>query len=272
MSQSTFDRFFMVGKRHKTLRPPEFQHYSDDVERLKHLAASASLDGGYAIDYFFTPTTVLKEVLERYPPFIVGTQRWDNVLLAITLKSQTIHVIDCTVAPILHMVSNPIEAHGERPAAVYNEKLAKTYSFEDYYFGSIDNADYILQREQNGSFFFKRPSLETRVRTCAFRDGKLFTDQYMPSAVKIWLKYFISGGPKGVSIVAKFPQNLRNEISLEAPNAKAKVEFEVEDFLVLANHFRHFTTQPGELYVYYDAGIQMYFIIIDRHLASSCKA
>jgi len=91
----------------------------------------------------------------------------------------------------------------------------------------------------------------------------------MPSAVKIWLKEFISGGPKGVSMVAKFPQYLRIEISLEAPNAKENVEFEVEDFLVMANHFRHFTTHPGELYIYYDAGIQMYFIRIDRQLASS---
>jgi len=154
------------------IKPPEFLHYSEDVRRLKHLATSASLDGGYAIDYFFTPTAVFKEVLEKYPPFIVGTQRWDNVLLANMLKSQTINVIDCTIAPILHMVSIPIEVHGKRPTAVYNEKLAKTYSFEDYYFGSIDNADFILQRGQNGSFFFKRPSLEIRVRKCTFRDGR----------------------------------------------------------------------------------------------------
>jgi len=268
---SSFDRFFMVGKRHKTLRPPEFENYSVDIERLKRLATSAPLDGGYAIDYFFTPRAVLKEILEGYPAFIVGTQRWDNVLLANALKSQTIHVIDCTIAPILHMVSNPIENHGERPAAVYNEKLAKTFSFEDYYFGSIDNADFVLQRRQNGSFFFKRPTLENRVRSCAFRDGRLFTDQYMPSSVKVWLKEFVVGGPKGVSMVAKFPEHLRDEISLRAENAKTKVEFEVEDFLIMAHHFRRSTAHPGELYVYYDASTQMFFIKTDRQLSSSCN-
>ena len=138
-SSLLFDRFVMVGRRHNNVEPPDLHDSVVDWEELERQTELLPIDGGHALDYFVVSKSDAT-LFKNLPPFIIGTQRWDNVLLSMFYKAEQVTVVDATfAAPIQHQIQTN-SRHGERPAAEYNHNLALSFSGNDYLYGSSDNA------------------------------------------------------------------------------------------------------------------------------------
>lgn len=136
--------FLMVGRRHAGKEAVEFD---DGIDwKLTELRTERlPLEHGYAIDYFVVGKSTAREVINSFPPFIVGAWRWDNVFMSSMYKYTNATVMDATfIAPVLHQLSHVEKNHEARRGAQYNDKLAKKYCGDDYFFGTIDFADIIL--------------------------------------------------------------------------------------------------------------------------------
>ena len=88
-SSSAHKHFVMVGRR-RTIE--KLEHLPEvlriDWKSLESSALSFKLDGGYAVDYFFSRRTSVSEIMGSFPPFLIGVHRWDNVLLSSFMKSE----------------------------------------------------------------------------------------------------------------------------------------------------------------------------------------
>ncbi len=193
-----YEDFLMVGRRRLTEHIPKptaatfsWQRYEEQVKQFK-------LDGGYAVDYFMLEKRFASVIIHSFPPFIIGTQRWDNAFLASAFKVG-LTVIDATLsAPVLHQGSNPIHNHGKRPAAEYNEQVARHTTGYDYLFGTIDNAAVQAVMTHISSIAFLPCSVHQRLVRCAYMYAILSPESSLPRPVMEWLALKLKGAPKYV--------------------------------------------------------------------------
>ena len=140
----TTEHFLMVGKRHNNELAPHIDVNQIDWDSLELLTVSLPLENAYAVDYFIT-RAIDAHVMKSMPPFIIGTMRWDNVLLWKFLKHTNVTVFDATSsAPIMHQVLG--SEHAERPAATQNHMLAVNHTGEEWMYGTVDMATYQILR------------------------------------------------------------------------------------------------------------------------------
>ena len=206
------ERFLMVGRRSNIETPPLLtKHQWKALEKVYH-SRSAPLDGGYAIDYFIMTKKDFSQFQQAFPPFIIGTQRWDNALLAMAFKTSGIAVIDAThSSPVLHQGLNQIPNHGDRPAARFNEDIATHSTGYDYLYGTIDNAEVLLQSVQGElQLIPKTPKL--RLWRCAFISGTLVPEGILPQKVETWLYRTIKRAPQNVMVEVQVDDGMKQTI------------------------------------------------------------
>ena len=149
-----YENFVMVGRRH--LSPVAFSNPTTKTgwDELEALVKNLPIDGSFAIDFFVVRKTarLFNAVFKDFPPFVIGTWRWDNYLLLLFIRDEMTVIIDATyVAPIVHQVFNEVEPHESRPAAYYNNELASSKVGNSWYCGTIDNANIILLNITGGT-------------------------------------------------------------------------------------------------------------------------
>ena len=219
--QSSYERFLMVGKRHNADFAPSLPKTSHGWRALEQRAKSYPLDGGYAIDYFFLRRQDASRFMYNFPPFIIGTQRWDNTLLAMIYRDTQMVVVDASeTATALHQVQNPIKAHGERPAARVNEALASRAVGYDYLFGSIDNANAQLIWTEPFDADSTRKVVITVSRTneilrAAFVSGFLPNMADVPVCARQWLATLISRTSGDVVFEAEVASGIAKALKTE---------------------------------------------------------
>ena len=151
--------FFMTGRRHAGTAPVVL----DDAFNWRNVelhSETLPLEHGYAVDYFVCRKATAKRVVNSFQTFVVGAWRWDNVFLSAIYKYTNATVMDATFsAPVLHQLSHAKKNHASRRGAQYNDQLAKITSGKDYYFGTVDFADFIFQRgmTKDSTDFLKDP-------------------------------------------------------------------------------------------------------------------
>jgi hypothetical protein len=124
----TFNNFLMVGKRHLAVIPPDLPESDSEL----------------AIDYFVYRRNTTG-VFSALPPFLIGTFRWDNVLLQLFFKEARVVVVDASlVAIVQHQQESPggnASYHMGRPGGKYNSDLAdEIMPNSEFHLGSIDRA------------------------------------------------------------------------------------------------------------------------------------
>mmetsp|Transcript_12765 Transcript_12765/g.54028 ORF Transcript_12765/g.54028 Transcript_12765/m.54028 type:complete len:442 (+) Transcript_12765:199-1524(+) len=247
------ENFLLVGRRYTTKNVPTVSH-PNQLETLETLTETLHPDTGYAVDYFFSRTNIASKVLQDFPAFVVGTYRWDNVLLSLFYKSGGCVVIDATqAAPVLHIPSTPVKPHIARPAAVYNQAIATFCCGDDYIAGSIDYADLILQRASEQHFSLSPQTLQIQVLRCSLRYGILASHVGLPKPVQQWLKNMKSGVPRGVGAEALVIERIRN-ILLQVPR------------------FRFLLQRTEALFVYYEPTLMNFIFSLSQPAGSSCLA
>ena len=107
------------------------------------LAESAELQGelhaAWGLDYFVHKRRLWNRF--HIPPFLVGSWRWDNVMLAEAVLDTNVTVIDAT--PRVHAVhmqkvgAGTLPKHRDRKFSQYNDMLAQAYSKKQYMLGAI---------------------------------------------------------------------------------------------------------------------------------------
>ncbi len=252
-----FGRFVMVGRRHNSEEVPSLPSTREDWVALEESANTLPLDGGYAIDYFIVTQEDAHATFNAFPPFIIGTQRWDNALLASLYRRREITVVDATfAAPIIHQGSNPIRSHGQRPAAEYNEVTANHFSGYDFLFGTIDNSDaQIIYRD--GSTFITGEAFASRSRVlrCAFRQG-LFAPQILfESCLNEWFAHTVKRAPPGVLHEVMISPQIKNTLC------------KLPSFRVFGGP-KLCQATPG-MFFYFEERIKQYIFTIER-ISDSC--
>lgn len=252
VSALNIEEFFMVGRRYTSTSTPPVLVDLDDLDNLEILARSLNPDSGYAIDYFFTRKSLALRITLRFPAFVVGTFRWDNVLLSMCYKLNDCVVIDATrAAPVLHVASKHVERHVDRPAAAYNQAVAMFCCGDDYIAGSIDYADFILQRRSQGDYFLSTQALHLKVLRCSLRNGILASPDHLPGPVKGWLKKLKSGVPRGTGVEALVNENIRC-------------------FLQTKPRFRFLMHETEPLFVYYEPTLMNFIFSLGQPAGSAC--
>ena len=215
---STLDRFVMVGRRYNIVTPAPLTKRT--WKALQRTHKHAELDGGYAIDYFIMTKSDFSLFQNVFPPFIIGTQRWDNALLAMAFKKSAITVVDVTHSVlVLHQGTNQIPVHGDRPAARFNEDLATHSTGYDYLYGTIDNSEVMLH-ELYGRFVLTPTSSHARLLRCAFVSGTLAPDAILPNSVVSWLSQVARRAPEDIIMEVQISGRMEKAI-LSSPAFKS---------------------------------------------------
>ena len=252
VSALNIEKFFMVGRRYTSTSTPPVPVDLDELDNLEILARSLNPDSGYAIDYFFTRTDLALRITRHFPAFVVGTFRWDNVLLSMCYKLNDCIVIDATrAAPVLHIASKHVERHVDRPAAAYNQAVSTFCCGDDYIAGSIDYADFILQRTSQSDYFLSTQPLHLKVLRCSLRNGILASPDHLPKPVKDWLKKIKSGVPRGTGVEALVNENIRR-------------------YLQRKPRFRFLMHETEPLFVYYEPTLMNFIFSHGQPVGSGC--
>ena len=135
------------------------------MKQIKERTSHLPLDSGYAVDYFVARRDDLADILSGFPPFIIGAWRWDNTLLAHVYRDSKYTVIDGTGGIVaLHQNTPREKNHEQRRGAQLNDDLARAYSGEDFWFGSIAFADVILIEDTHGNILEPQGKFQALVR------------------------------------------------------------------------------------------------------------
>ena len=156
--ESTLKKSVIVGRR---LDVPYKVHINarNKLNLERNARKKGVLHGDYGLDYFIMKTEHLPT---DFPEFLIGTWRWDNVLLAL-LVTQGFDILDGTsVITALHQGVNSAEEadHTLRVGSVYNDELAYSYMRRAYLVGRVNAADYELQMHDNHLALVPRPHHE----------------------------------------------------------------------------------------------------------------
>ena len=257
-SAAHVENLVMVGRRRTIRTTLNMPVDLDDLDILEDQSRSLSPDGGYAIDYFFTRKALAMKIFHKFPAFVVGTYRWDNVLLSLFYKSGLCITIDATqAAPVLHMSSNKVQAHLTRPAASYNQAIAVFCCGDDYLAGSIDYADLILKQTARETFpegfSLLAPNIRIKVLRCSLKNGVLAAPSSLPNPVERWLKEIKRGVPRGIGVERIVHESIRHELE-EMPR------------------FRYLKQIPGELFVFYEPTLMNFVFSLGQAVGSRCLA
>ena len=254
ISALNLENFLMVGKRFTFKVTPTIPENLNEIDSLEILTRSLKPDNGYAIDYFFARRSHALKIIERFPAFVVGTYRWDNVLLSLFYKSGDCVVIDATqAAPVLHIASSPATRHVARPAAIYNQALATFCSGDDYIAGSIDYADLIIRQVGVTEFQMFPQAPQIQILRCSLLNGILVSPDSVPKPVRNWLNKVKHGVPRDVGVEAFVDENIRIDL-------RRMPRF-------------HFLAQEAErLFVYYEPTIMNFIFTLGQPAGSSCLA
>ena len=171
------EQYVVVGRRHNSPEgPPRIPQKSVAWDAVEQHSKTLPLDHGYALDYFVFSRNLLDRAIEELPPFVIGAWRWDNSLLAIVYKTDAL-VVDATYfAPVLHQERNAAVVHETRRGAEYNAQLAERFRGNDFWFGSIDFADVVLDADSVQFMTHSQPDMWHRVIRKSFKANILSSE------------------------------------------------------------------------------------------------
>lgn len=123
-----FDAFVVVG--HRTNVPLDRLDYPDhapsviDTQDLVRLGLKESTNL-LELDYFVFKLD--QSVFEKYPDFVLGNWRWDNVMVDYLLMYQNVTMIDASKSVKAYHIGKTSTRMINRKGAKYNDQLMKAY-------------------------------------------------------------------------------------------------------------------------------------------------
>ena len=140
------DDYAMTGKRIDYDVASEWDFSDQNFLETMHrdVEHRGLLHGKYGLDYFLFSKSALKAVANRFPPFLVGVYRWDNVMLADLLLEKDVTVFDASeVTTVIHQ-GTEVHDHLQEPGSKYNNELAAKHIGNSFMKGNTDNIRFKL--------------------------------------------------------------------------------------------------------------------------------
>lgn len=159
-------KYAMVGQRRRLQRKDNSISYNE----LPCVVKQLEVEGTSAIDYFAFRRNETYQFLYKFPPFVIGNWRWDNVLLTILYK-EDYFVVDATeTADVVHQEVSQRVDHLSRPASTYNDLLARKALQYDFLFGSTANAPFATVSQGGHTYLHARSEVD--IVRCVLLQGE----------------------------------------------------------------------------------------------------